>query len=116
MDENCQNPQNAIKATISAQATPVPAAPGSQPQYGNRATDLPAGSPWWALWLAAKVHAIWASIYGLAGIAAEIYATYPDQVNEYVKSVVPASWWPHIVAGVFVVGALQRAMKQRKQP
>lgn len=79
----------------------------------RRATDLPAGSPWWALWIEANIHKAWTVLYGFAGVAVEVYATYPAEINEIVKGVIPASWWPHLIAAALIVNAWRRAWKVR---
>lgn len=81
----------------------------------RRATDLPPDTPWWYKILLEKAHAIWAFLYGVAGVAAEVYASNPDQINEWIKSVVPSTWWPHLVAAFLAVTAIRKTLKYRAQ-
>jgi hypothetical protein len=47
-------------------------------------------------------------------VAAELYAQYPEQVSGWVKGIVPVHWWPHIVSGAFLMGALWRILRFEK--
>ncbi len=79
----------------------------------RRSSDLPPDAPWWARWIEANIHKAWTVLYGFAGVAVEVYATYPAEINEMVKALVPAALWPHIIAVALIVNAARRAWKTR---
>ena len=78
----------------------------------RRSTDLPSDAPWWARWFVANIKEAgqWASVrFGaIIAVLAEVYAADPAGVQAVVKDWVPISWWPHIVAGAFVVNSAWR--------
>ena len=89
----------------------------------RRATDLPPDAPWWMRWLEANISEAWrwASMRWTVGcgILVELYAQYPEQVNNWVKEWLPVSWWPHIVSSAFLLTAILRIVnfkpKSREQ-
>ena len=84
------------------------------PQLARRSTDLPTDAPWWARYLEANIKDAWrwASVrYGaFIAIAAEAYAADPAGVQDMVQSVVPTSWWPHIIAAGGVAAVFLRVV------
>lgn len=80
----------------------------------RRATDLPPDAPWWARWLDANIKQCWkwASVWwpAVCTVAAETYAQNPQEITGYVQSLVPANWWPHIIAAGFVVSMAARVI------
>ncbi len=86
----------------------------TQPPQSN----LPDNSPWWAKWLAAswKDAWKWASVQFPVAVAfgAEIYAADPAGTQAFVKGIVPATWWPHLIAGGCFLQVALRMVKQNK--
>lgn len=84
----------------------------------RRATDIPPDAPWWARWLVANFNEAykWASVWWPAFCAGclEVYAQNPDEINAFVQSHIPASWWPHVLAGAFVVSMAVRVVSFAK--
>ena len=80
----------------------------------QHADSLPPDTPWWFILLDAQIKTAWRwfCAWWSVGIAAlaEVYSQYPDQINAYVKGVVPESWWPHVVAATFVINAMWRVL------
>ncbi len=110
-----------IRAQIMTDNTQVPPEPQSLPEAPiphRRASDLPSDSPWWARWLEANIAEAWkwASMrWGAACVVlAEIYAQYPKESTEFIQGFVPASWWPHLIAGGFLVQMLFRLVNLKK--
>ena len=87
-------------------------------QPARRSTDLPPDAPWWMRWIDANIHEAWkwGSMRWPAFCAAlaEVYALYPQQTTDFVKGFVPASWWPHVVAGAFIASMVFRAVNFSK--
>ena len=81
-------------------------------------TDLPADAPWWARWLVANVREAWkwASVQWpvFCAVCLEVYAQFSDQVDSFVQSLIPATWYPHFIAGAFIVGAFVRLLRKRQ--
>jgi len=80
--------------------------------------DLPEGSPWWAKWMVAEWRDAWKWLSVQWPIACafvcEIYAQYPEQINEAIANAVPATWRPHLLSVVFLFGAFLRIKRQPK--
>ena len=80
-------------------------------------SSMPADAPWWARWLDENIKEAWkwASMRwpAVCAAAAEVYALDPKGTQDFIKSVVPASWWPHIVAMAFVASMFFRAWRQK---
>lgn len=81
----------------------------------TQTSTLPADSPWWARWMVAnwKECYKWLSVQlpVICAVGCEIYAQYGDQLLAYV----PKEWRPHIAAGVFIVSAIVRVVRQPKK-
>jgi hypothetical protein len=81
----------------------------------RRSTDLPPDAPWWARWLVANADQAWkwASVWWPVSCAAvaEVYAQYPAEITDFVRGLLPASWWPHVLSGAFLAGAVFRIIK-----
>jgi len=92
--------------------------PALDPTPARRATDLPPDAPWWARWIVANVDQAWkwGSVWWPAVCASslEIYAQDPKAANEFLQTVIPASWWPHLLAGGFVVSMILRVLNLAK--
>ena len=102
--------------TDPAAVTPVP----PEVTQTRRATDLPADAPWWARYIEtnAKEAYQWASVRLPAGVAilAEIYAANPAEVNTWVQQTVPATWWPHLLAGGCLIQVALRVVNLKGTP
>ena len=98
--------------------TPTPIPP--EVAQARRATDLPADAPWWARYIESNVREAWkwASVQFpvLVAVCAEIYATDPAGVNQWVQQTVPATWWPHLVAGGCLVQIALRVVNLKGKP
>ena len=94
--------------TLPNEAQANPSAPS------RRSTDLPPDSPWWERWIAANIHHFGSGLYAAAGVAAEFYATYPDEVNKAIEQTLPAGWGPHILAGALLLTSIWRIAKRRR--
>lgn len=87
-------------------------------QPGRRATDLPPDAPWYWKWLDANIKEAWkwASMWWPAFCAAlaETYAANPKEITDFVRGIVPDSWWPHMITGAFIASMVFRALKFTK--
>ena len=83
----------------------------------RRATDLPSDAPWWARYIEANAKEAWrwASMQwgAFVFVAAEVYAADPVGVQAHVKEMVPAAWWPHIIAGASLAAMVLRVVNIR---
>lgn len=90
------------------------------PTPARRATDLPPDAPWWARWLEANVKEAWkwASMRWSAAciLLAEVYAAYPQETTNAVKSLIPQKYWAHVVALAFLANMILRVVKLKGDP
>ena len=94
----------------------------SAPVPARRASDLPPDAPWWAKWIVANIDEAWkwGSVWwpAFCAAAAETYAADAQQINDFVKGIIPPTWWPHVLAAAFIVSMFLRVLNlsRKKQP
>ena len=75
-------------------------------------------APWYIRWMVSEWRDAWKWLsiqwpIACAGVC-EIYAMYPEPINEAIANAVPANWRPHILSLVFLFGAFLRIKRQPK--
>lgn len=80
--------------------------------------DLPPDTPWWAKIVIGNVRDAKALLIEYAPIIAasmaEVYGEYQEQVDTLVKSIVPVTMLPHVIAFVFVLWHVIKTIQAKK--
>jgi hypothetical protein len=98
---------------MSNPADGSPALPGNDKE--PVLAPLPPDAPWWARWIEANAREAWkwASMRwsAVCVVLAEVYAMYPKETADAVKSLLPEKWWPHVIALAFLANMVFRVVK-----